>query len=201
LFQDFNIVWPALLDRARIVFDCREVNDPAMISPSMLTFVWKLRQRKDRRVLVTSAVRFSVYVSVAILSQIAELVAAGGGLMTNSALDWPKSFEYDTPPKLISGNYPVYPVSHARAGSSGFADVTFTVGRDGKTYDIQVLRTSYSYFGSHTVLAVRDWKFEPARKNGKPVPVKTHVLMPFNGWRWPISKKWLKNQTRSGRQD
>jgi TonB family protein len=167
----------------------------------MPALVWKLSQRKNGRVLVASAVRFSVYVTLAILSQIAELVGAGGGPMTNSAFAWPKSSEYDTPPKLISGNYPVYPISHARAGSSGFADVAFTVGPDGKTYDIHVLQASYSYFGSHTVLAVRDWKFEPARKNGKPVLVKTHVLMPFNGWRWPISKKWLSNKTRSGRQD
>ncbi len=146
----------------------------------MPALVWKLSQRKNGRVLVAPAVRFSVYVTLAILSQIAELVAAGGGPMTNSDFAWPKSSEY---------------------GSSGFADVAFTVGPDGKTYDIHVLQASYSYFGSHTVLAVRDWKFEPARKNGKPVLVKTHVLMPFNGWRWPISKKWLSNKTRSGRQD
>jgi protein TonB len=168
---------------------------------AMPTLVWNLPQRKNRRVFVASAVRFSVYVALGILSQVVELVAAGGGPMTNSTLSWPNSSNYDTPPKLISGNYPVYPVSHARAGSSGFADVAFTVGRDGKTYDTHVLQASYSYFGSHTVLAVRNWKFEPARKDGKPVPVKTHVLMPFNGWRWPISKKWLTNKTRGGGQD
>jgi TonB family protein len=75
----------------------------------------------------------------------------------------------------------LYPISQARSGSSGYAIVSFTVDVDGKTQDIQVMKASYPYFGSHTVLAVREWKFEPARKNGKPVPMKARLVMPFRG--------------------
>jgi len=85
------------------------------------------------------------------------------------------------PPKLISGNAPVYPISQVRSGSAGFAIVAFIVGVDGRTHDIQVVRASYPYFGSHTVLAVRNWEFEPARVNGKPVPVKVRLVMPLKG--------------------
>ena len=146
---------------------------------AMPTSVCEMPQRKNRPVFARSILRFSLYVTLAILSQAAELLAAGGQPMPNSALEWPKSSQYDTPPKLVSGNYPVYPISHLRFNKSGVAVVAFTVGQDGRTYDIQVLEASYPYFGSHTVLAVRNWKFEPARKNGQPVVARTKLIMPF----------------------
>jgi TonB family protein len=150
-----------------------------MMSSAMPAYVYEVPQRKNHRVFVRSVVRFSLYVTLAILSQVAELLAGGGQPLPNSALHWPKSSKYDTPPKLVSGNYPVYPISQLRFNKSGFAVVAFTVGRDGRTYDIHVLRASYPYFGSHTVLAVRDWKFEPARKNGQPVAATIKLVMPF----------------------
>ena len=134
------------------------------------------------------APRFSAYLVIAVLLQVGELLAGAPGILPgqpypNSALHWPKSAHYDTPPTLITGKALLCPISQARSGSSGYAIVSFTVGVDGKSHDIQILKASYPYFGSHTVLAVRDWKFEPARKNGKPVPVKASLVMPFRG-RW-----------------
>ncbi|MBO0694641.1 MAG: energy transducer TonB [Verrucomicrobia bacterium] len=120
-----------------------------------------------------------------LLSQTAHVLRGGSVILPgrpypSSSLHFPKaSAKYDTPPKLISGNAPLYPISQSRSGNSGFAIVAFTVGLDGKTHDIRVVRASYPYFGSHTVLAVRDWRFEPGRKNGKPVPVKINLVMPF----------------------
>jgi TonB family protein len=135
-----------------------------------------------------AVLRFSLHASLAILPHLGKVLADSpvilpGQPYPNSALHWPKFPHYDTPPKLISGKAPLYPISHARFGDSGLAVVAFTVGQDGKTYDINVVRASYPYFGSYTALAVRDWKFEPARKNGKPVPVKAQMVMPFKGWR------------------
>jgi TonB family protein len=90
------------------------------------------------------------------------------------------SGKYDTPPKLVSGSAPVYPMSQWRSGRSGFANVTFTIGRDGRTYDITVEQASYAYFGSHAIIAVKDWKFEPALSLNPPhttisLPVQTAV--------------------------
>ena len=110
-----------------------------------------------------SAVRFSLCAILAILLQISEVLA--GGL--------------DTPPKFISGNAPVYPQSQWRSGNSGFAVVAFTVGLDGRAHDIRVLRASYPYFGIHTIIAVMDWKFEIARKNGQPLPMKMQLDVSF----------------------
>jgi TonB family protein len=109
----------------------------------------------------------------------APIVILPGSPFPNSAFNWPKSPNYDVPPTLIRGNAPIYPITQAWRGNSGEALVSFIVGADGLTHDVRVLRTTYPYFGSHTVLAVRAWKFEPARKNGRPVPVAIQLLMPF----------------------
>jgi TonB family protein len=129
-------------------------------------------------------VRFTLYASLVLLSQVGNLVAGGlilaGQPYSNSDLQWPKaSSKYDTPPRLISGNAPLYPISQSKSGNPGFAVVAFVIGQDGRTHDIHVVRASYPYFGSHTVLAVRGWKFEPARKNGQPVSVKVQLVLPF----------------------
>jgi protein TonB len=159
------------------------VNDPSRIPPTNCVWLYKVPLGTNLRVFVRLFVRLSLYAALAILSQVAELLAGAVHPLPNSALQWPKSSKYDTPPKLVSGNYPVFPISHSRFGRSGFAVVAFSIGQNGKTYDIEVLKASYPYFGSHTVLAVRDWKFEPARKNGKPVSVRTKLVVPFKGWR------------------
>ena len=106
-----------------------------------------------------------------------------GGPYPNSALHWPPSAAYDVPPKLVRGNAPLYPITQAWSGKPGLAVVAFTIGPDGTTQDIRVVRATYTYFGSHTVLAVRDWKFEPARKNGRPVLVRMQLEMAFGSRR------------------
>ncbi len=126
-----------------------------------------------------SAVRVFLCVSLAILSQVDGVLA---GWNPTLFLRWPASSRkyYDTPPKFISGNAPSWPMSQWHSGNSGFAVVAFTVGLDGKAHDIRVVQASYPYFGSHTIIAVRNWKFEPARKNGQPVPLKTELVAQFS---------------------
>jgi len=123
-------------------------------------------------------VRIFLCASLAILSQVDEVLA--GQPYSNAFLRWPASSRnYDTPPKFISGNSPSWPMSQWRSGNSGFAVVAFTVGLDGKTHDMRVVQASYPYFGSHVIIAVRNWTFEPARKNGQPVPMKIELVMRF----------------------
>jgi TonB family protein len=122
------------------------------------------------RLMARPQVRAPVLMSLAILLQTGGPVGSG---------------KYDTPPKLVSGSAPVYPMSQWRSGKSGFANVILTIGRDGRTYDISVEQASYAYFGSHTIIAVKDWKFEPARNNGQPVPLKVRLLVRFTSGMGP----------------
>ena len=86
-----------------------------------------------------------------------------------------QSGEFDTPPKFVSGSNPIYPISQLMLYRSGEAVVSFVVNQQGQTTDFRVIRTTYSYFASHAIHAIREWKFEPARKNGKAVAVRIRV--------------------------
>jgi len=86
-----------------------------------------------------------------------------------------KASQYDTPPKLISGPAPVYPPTRLRNREPGYADIGFTVDETGHTRDFRVFRTSYLYFANHAILAVQKWRFQPATKNGRPVPCRVRV--------------------------
>lgn len=104
------------------------------------------------------------------------LVAACGGTreatqrsdrsMAPGSLVAPQSEQWDTPASLLSGKTPAYPISLFVTGKTGYAEVTFTVAQDGSTRDIKVIEADQPAFGDHLAIAVRNWRFEPARKNG-----------------------------------
>jgi TonB family protein len=87
--------------------------------------------------------------------------------------------EYDTPPRLASGRAPVYPIGRALDGESGSAEISYVVGVDGVPVDFEVLRADHPAFGDHAVIAVRAWRFEPARKDGQPIAVRMRQVFSF----------------------
>ena len=54
-----------------------------------------------------------------------------------------------------------------------------TVGPDGKPRDIRVARSLGLGLDEKAIEAVRQWKFEPAMKDGKPVAVAINVEVDF----------------------
>ena len=79
------------------------------------------------------------------------------------------SSECDVLPKFISGAAPIYPISRLRLRQPGYAEIRFTVDETGHTRDFQVLKTNYPYFASHAIAAMREWRFQPGTKHGRPV--------------------------------
>ena len=53
------------------------------------------------------------------------------------------------------------------------------VGPDGRPHDIRVSRSLGMGLDEKAIEAVRQWKFEPARKNGQPVAVQINVEVDF----------------------
>jgi len=53
------------------------------------------------------------------------------------------------------------------------------VGPDGRVHDIRVSRTLGLGLDEKAMEAVRNWKFEPARKDGQPVAVQINVEVNF----------------------
>ena len=92
----------------------------------------------------------------------------------------PASNVYDTPPKLISGKSPIYPIGKALSGLSGSAHITYTIGADGKPSDFNVERTDNESYSNHAIIAVRQWKYSPALKSGQPVAVRVQQTFEFN---------------------
>ena len=86
--------------------------------------------------------------------------------------------DVDTPPKPV-GKWaePVYPFELKRKGVTGEAVIVFMVTTDGKTKQIQVERASHHGFADAAMVAVKQWRFRPAIKDGK--PVNCLMLMPI----------------------
>jgi TonB family protein len=88
--------------------------------------------------------------------------------------------DWDTPPKLVRGKSPVYPVSQFLGRDGGSALVEFTIDADGRTTDLVLLSATNKTFGDHTMIAIRQWRFEPAKKDGKPIAVRVQEGFTFD---------------------
>lgn len=91
----------------------------------------------------------------------------------------PAEDSVDTPPKILSVVKPVYPPFALRAKIRGIVILRILVGETGTPLDIAVIKDVGGGLTEAAVLAVRRWKFEPARKNGAPVRAWTTVPIPF----------------------
>jgi len=58
-------------------------------------------------------------------------------------------------------------------------ELAIVIGPDGRTYDIKVLSSVNPEFDAKAIETVRRWRFEPARKDGKPVSFSTNVGISF----------------------
>jgi TonB family protein len=84
----------------------------------------------------------------------------------------PSVEQYTTPP-LYS--------DEARAlGIEGIVSVDATIGPDGSVKRLQVGKRLGHGLDENALLAVRDWRFSPARRNGKPVEATTRAEVEFN---------------------
>jgi TonB family protein len=85
-----------------------------------------------------------------------------------------------TPPKVVSQVQPVYPADAKRAKREGVVVLAVVVTEDGVVQEVQVAKSAAPDFDQNAVDAVRQWKFEPAWKDGKPVKVETHIEVSYS---------------------
>jgi TonB family protein len=79
----------------------------------------------------------------------------------------------DSPPKVLRRVEPIYANGAVEQRREGTVVLGFTVGLDGKAKDIGTLRTVGWGLDEQSMLALREWRFEPARRNGMPVEERT----------------------------
>ena len=94
----------------------------------------------------------------------AESFRVGGGVSAPRALDTPD---------------PEYSEEARKAKYQGTCVLWLIVGPDGKPRDIKVARALGMGLDQKAIEAVRNWKFEPAMKDGKPVAVQINVEVNF----------------------
>lgn len=83
----------------------------------------------------------------------------------------------DSPPKPFVGPLPEYPKSLRKAGARGEAVVAMRITRQGVVVDPTIDHATDPAFGEAALVAIRQWRFLPQVKGGK--PVETAVTMPF----------------------
>jgi len=82
-------------------------------------------------------------------------------------------------PKAIYAPDPEYSEEARKAKFQGTCVLWLVVGPDGKPRDIKVYRTLGMGLDEKAIEAVKQWKFEPAMKDGKPVAVQINVEVSF----------------------
>ena len=82
-------------------------------------------------------------------------------------------------PRAILTPDPEYSEEARKAKYQGTCILWLIVGPDGKPRDVKVARTLGMGLDQKAIEAVRNWKFEPAMKDGKPVAVQINVEVNF----------------------
>jgi TonB family protein len=82
-------------------------------------------------------------------------------------------------PRAIFTPDPEYSEEARRAKHQGTVVLWLVVGPDGRPRDLRVLRSLGLGLDEKAMEAVRQWKFEPARKSGTPVAVRINVEVEF----------------------
>ena len=83
------------------------------------------------------------------------------------------------PPKAVKSPDPDYPQIPADAEPNGVVVMLVGINTKGRVELVHVLRASNDAFQNSAVSTVKSWKFSPAKKDGKAVPVQVTVEMHF----------------------
>lgn len=91
----------------------------------------------------------------------------------------PATLKLDAPPRVISSRFPDYPQRLINQERVGSVTVTFNIEIDGSVTGAAVVGSPPAELAKITVDAIREWKFEPARRNGLPVQVRAQQTFAF----------------------
>lgn len=82
-------------------------------------------------------------------------------------------------PRVLSNPDPEYSEEARKAKYQGTVVLWVVVGPDGRTHEIRVQRSLGMGLDEKAIQAVRQWRFDPARKDGQPVAVQINVEVNF----------------------
>ena len=113
------------------------------------------------------------------------LGVAGLGLLlaVPSSPGWSQGHEssgddYDTPPRPVKMTRPRYPQDAFVKGVEGTVEIRFTIDEKGKPRALKVVE-SIAGLDEAALATVREWRFTPAMKDGKPVSTTASAPVSF----------------------
>jgi protein TonB len=89
------------------------------------------------------------------------------------------SADCTTPPRQIYAPDPEYPVKERNTGHQGRVVLRLVVDTGGVAHGITVSESLSPAFDAAALEAVKNWKFSPATKNGKPVVADVAIQVTF----------------------
>jgi len=96
-------------------------------------------------------------------------VGSGGSGLGNG-VSWPRAIYHPEPE---------FSEEARREHYQGLVSLLIVVGVDGRAHDIRPLRSLGMGLDEKAIEAVRTWRFEPGKKDGRPVPVEIEVDVDF----------------------
>jgi TonB family protein len=83
------------------------------------------------------------------------------------------------PPRVLKSVPPTYPASHFEHGEHPTVVLKVTVLADGALADVAVEHSAGADFDQAAIAAVRQWTFEPARRDGMPLASRVGIAVHF----------------------
>jgi len=100
----------------------------------------------------------------------AKIRAVLTGFPSKTSPEVAEQFQYTTPPKALNIQSPVWPWIDGVPVRDGKADVFYVIDARGQVAQARIVSASNDVFGKAAQAAVESWRFEPALRDGKPVP-------------------------------
>lgn len=159
------------------------VESAAANGPAAVTSSWQDLNHLKERTMMLGSHRHSPARSLAGLALVAGLALAAAGFSINAvALEKTshKADALDAGPVLVEHARPRYPAGAAKEKIEGRVVMQFTVDTEGHVRDVSVIKSEPGkLFDDAAIAALEQWRFEPARKNGQPVPVQVQQAIEF----------------------
>lgn len=83
-------------------------------------------------------------------------------------------------PRAIYSPEPEFSEEARRSKYQGEVTLLATITADGRTHDLRVVRSLGMGLDEKALEAVRTWRFEPAKKDGRPVAVQMNIIVNFH---------------------
>jgi TonB family protein len=122
------------------------------------------------------------------------LLTGTGAATTGAATDSPMVPGKDgvTVPQKIRDDLPDYPMGASRLRTEGSVRLRFVVREDGKVDEVEVIDSSNPGNGFEEAArkAIRNWRYAPAMRDGKPVDVFMEISVEFSPEEVLEQKRW-----------